>query len=959
VWPLALVPGHEWYEDSHNYRVLKKYLAADQPGENGWFDLHCPLHEDQKRSAGVNFEKNRWSCRAGCGSGTIYALVQQVEAMEMAESWSPESGTTGGFDDATVIELDSRRGKRKQEKGGKPPATPDQVEEWAAVLASDEAGVLGALVELRGIGEATLAAFSIGYSIEHRAYTIPVWSADEKLLNVRMYRPGAARTKIWNWEGMDPSAIYPEKVLKENDRILICEGEWDALIAIDRGFPAVTGTTGAVQWMSKWNRKFEGKDVLICYDRDETGDIASAKVARSLEKFARSVVVVELPLQWSNKHGLDVTDFFHKEGRTPEEFASVLGDARVYAAPKDGEPVKVSVKESYAPGLSGLPMAMTVSVVGKGNQTHLVPSQVTFSCSMNAGPKCHGCPMADADGEMKEDVDPKGPVVLALRDVGTAKRDDVLREEYGIHKCGKMEVDVRSYVTTEMLVVRTSIEEDLSDDDHRSRTIVNVGEYRTDTNSIVRLTGTTYPSPSGQESVFLSWHMDHMESSLDTFALTGADVELMKRFRPSPGQDPLKKLGQIARELATHVTHIYDRTALHIAMDLVFHSALTFRFGDDVLERGWLELLVVGDARTGKSEVAGKLTKHYRLGRMVSCESASIPGLLGAVKPLVGSGNKGWTLEWGAIPLNDRRLVVLDEVSGLAPEQIGALSSLRSSGIAEIVKAEREVTRARTRLIWLSNPRNNVHGMAGYMYGVQSILPLIGTQEDVARFDLATTLGTDDVPSDMINRRRSITSTLEYTSEACHALLSWVWSRTRDQIVWDKDAEDEVYRAAMRMGEEYVPAPPLVQMQNVRVKIARVATAIAARTFSSDKSSECVLVTKAHVEAAVRFIDHIYGVPTFGYKEISRRIKDDSRAANSEKGFITDYLEARPLLARFLVSCGGTFRRQQVEEMMNHSKEEANAIIMQFTSRGMLHSTDDTSYRISPELNDVLRKMKI
>lgn len=866
------------------------------------------------------------------------------------------TGTTGEFDEATIIDINSRR-KRKQ--SGKPPATEEQVREWAAAFESDTEGVRSALVERRGIGTATLAAHSIGYSVDLRAYTIPVWSMDGHLLNVRVYRPEAVKTKIWNWEGMDPSAIYPEQVLKENDSIIICEGEWDALIANDRGFPAVSGTTGAVQWMSKWNRKFKGKDVTIVYDRDETGDIASAKVARALDGVARSVLIAELPLPWSNKHGLDVTDFFHNERRSPEEFEAVLRNARVFAAPKDGEPARVSVKESYSPALSGLPMQMTVSVVGKGNQTHLVPEAVDLSCSMNAGPKCHGCPMADAEGNMSETIDPQSPVVLALRDVGTAKRDDVIRENFGIHKCGKMDTNVRSYMTTEMLVVRTSIEEETTEDDHRSRTIVNVGEYRTGTNSIVRLTGTTYPSPTGQESVFQAWKLHHMESGLDTYELTGHDVELMERFRAAPRQSPLKKLGQIARELATHVTHIYDRTALHIAMDLVFHSALTFRFGDDVLERGWLELLVVGDARTGKSEVATKLSKHYRYGRTVSCEAASIPGLLGAVKPLVGSGSKGWTLEWGAIPLNDRRQVTLDEVSGLSHEQIGQLSSLRSSGIAEIVKAEREVTHARTRLIWMSNPRNNVHGMRTYMYGVQSIVPLIGSQEDVARFDLAMTLRTDDVPSEAINRRRSVNSSNKYTSEACHALLSWAWSRTRDQVIWEPEAEDRVYESAMDMGERYVPDPPLVQMQNVRVKIARVAVAIAARTFSSDATNEVIKVRAAHVQDAVQFIDHIYGLPSFGYKDISSRIKSDSRTARGEMGFVEDYLRGRPLLARFLVSCGGTFRRQRLEEHLNHSKEEANAILMNFTSRGFLMSVDEFNYRISPELNDVLKGMKI
>lgn len=950
------VPGDEWYSDSHNFKVLGPYLASDRPGENGWWDAHCPLHKDAKRSAGFNFDTNKWSCRAGCGSGTIDGLVEQLEAMEMADAGS-NGQFTGGFDEATVIDLDSRRTRSKS--GGKPPPSSEDIASWAAALASDEDGSLTKLIELRGIGQSTLQNHFIGWNGDLRAYTIPVYDVEGKLLNVRLYGPSRVKTKMWNWEGMEPSAIYPENVLKENDAVAICEGEWDALIAIDRGFPAVTGTTGAMQWMPKWNRKFKGKDVTLVYDRDETGDAASGKVARNLEGVARSVMIAELPLPWSAKHGQDTSDFFHKEGRAPEEFAAILKGAKVYAAPRDGAPAQVSVLESYNPGLSGLPMSMLVSVVGKGLQTHLIPKEVTFSCSINAGPKCHGCPMADSEGNMTETVETGSPLVLALRDVGTSKRNDVLREHYGIHKCGKMDTDVRTFQTTEMLVVRTSIEEDAQEDDHRSRTIVNAGEYRTGTNTIVKLVGTTYPSPTGQESVFLAWGIEPVESSLDNYVVTGEDIELMDRFRPAPGQDVLKKMGHIARSLTTHVTHIYDRAALHIAMDLVFHSALSFRFGGDVLERGWLELLVVGDARTGKSEVATKLSKHYRLGRMVSCEAASIPGLLGAVKPMAGASGKGWTLEWGAIPLNDRRLVIMDEVNGLAVEHIGQLSSVRSSGIAEIVKAEREITRARTRLIWLGNPRNNTGGMATFMYGVQAIPPLIGSQEDIARFDMAMALGTDDVASGVINKRQRVTSFNKYTSDACHTLLLWAWSRTKDQIVWESEAEDEVYRQAMDMGSFYVPNPPLVQMQNVRVKIARLAVAVAARTFSSDRSGEKIIVKKAHVAAAVRFLNHIYGLPSFGYAEISRRIKGDDDKAQGEKGFIQDYMLGREGLPEFLARCGGTFRRQQLSEQMNWGNEEANTVIQIMASKGFIRSEDEWSYRILPPLNDVLRKMKM
>jgi hypothetical protein len=50
--------------------------------------------------------------------------------------------------------------------------------------------------------------------------------------------------------------------------------------------------------------------------------------------------------------------------------------------------------------------------------------------------------------------------------------------------------------------------------------------------------------------------------------------------------------------------------------------------------------------------------------------------------------------------------------------------------------------------------------------------------------------------------------------------------------------EAKVFDAANEMGKLYIEDPPLIQAANVRIKIARVAVALAARTFSTDASRE-------------------------------------------------------------------------------------------------------------------------
>jgi DNA replicative helicase MCM subunit Mcm2 (Cdc46/Mcm family) len=90
---------------------------------------------------------------------------------------------------------------------------------------------------------------------------------------------------------------------------------------------------------------------------------------------------------------------------------------------------------------------------------------------------------------------------------------------------------------------------------------------------------------------------------------------------------------------------------------------LSFDFDGKRIQRGWLELLIIGDTRTGKSEVAVRLCKFFNAGEVVSCEAASFAGIIGGLQQYGGA--KEWSINWGAIPINDRRLVVLDECGGL------------------------------------------------------------------------------------------------------------------------------------------------------------------------------------------------------------------------------------------------------------------------------------------------------
>jgi hypothetical protein len=685
---------------------------------------------------------------------------------------------------------------------------------------------------------------------------------------------------------------------------------------------------------------------------DHAGSAANRKVAKALERVAKEVRTVELPYRMKPKHGKDLTDFWleHDE-RKWQELLRIANENVHSGDVEEVDPGDSAVIDSFDARNVGKALKLTVTIKGKRDPGYSVVREAAMSCTRDAGEKCNVCPLYPAQGEDLLIIQPNDPVILELLDSTRGQVGDILRNAYGTPKCSKLTIDPLEYQGVEILFARPSVDHaNGKSEDYKNIKITSVGRHDTTPNNTVQVVGALYPEPRRQLNEFQAWMVDRLQTSIDVFEMTPGVARSLRKFQPAEGERPLKKLGRISRELATHVTKIYGRPELHAALDLVWHSCLGFSFDGNRIDRGWLELLVVGDTRTGKSEAATRLAAHYSAGEIVSCESASYAGIVGGAQQF---GSKGeWAITWGAIPLNDRRLVVLDEVSGLTPEAIAQMSSVRSSGTAEITKIQQERTYARTRLIWLGNPRNA--RMGDFTYGVQAIPPLIGNPEDIARFDLAMCVRAGEVPAEEINRSHA-EGKLTYHAEACSQLVRWVWSRKPEQVKWARGAEQAVYKIAQELGERYVEEPPLVQVANVRIKVARLAVALAARLFSTDASHECIVVKKEHVEDAVAFLDRLYEMPSFGYAERSREAIADAAEARAMYDDIKGYLRTQHGLAKFLRNAG-TFRRQDLEEILNIERSEANAVINNLWSNRMVRK-EKGDVRVMPALHDLLREV--
>jgi len=929
-------------------RLLAPYLVGDKPthrnqdGTREWH-IHCPIHGDVKRSASINVDKGVFFCWR-CGGMPITALIRRKD------EWLPPGASANGSDPNLNGQPDKPRRR----------LTEGMVGGWHSALMSDDAAQQW-LRERRGITPETLEKYEIGLK-EGKLYTIPVRDAEGNLLNVRYYnpRPQGESPKMFSEYGYgSPPQLYPIASLNEKpDTVLIAEGEWDTLLALQHGFSAVTKTSGATTWRSEWNGWFEGKTVYLIPDRDDDGIKGAHKIGRALKRIA-DVRLIELPYDLVAKHGKDLTDFLLDNG--PEELRQLMGTAKRASTskPRPEEPEMVSVLETFNSRRVGEPVRVVTTIKGRKEPGYSVPKKVRLLCTQDAGTKCLVCPLNGMNGEAEVDISPADPLVLAMVEAPTTGVNQTIADSFGVPggKCGKLQIEVNEHQAVEVLFGRPALDHtDGSDNSpdaaaYKTIKITSVGRHDTAPNNTVSVVGALQPNPKTQANEFQAHELERLETSVDSFTLDKDTIALMHKFAPRKGQTPLKKIAEISRNMSEHVTHIHGRPEMHALMDLIFYSPLSFHFGGEYVPRGWLEALVIGDTRTGKSLAAERLVRHYGGGEIVSCEAASFAGVVGGLQQL---GGREWIITWGVVPLNDRRLVVLDEVSGLTPEEIAQMSDIRSSGQAKLTKIQQETTWARTRLLWMANPRNAT--MQNYTYGVDAIKPLIGNAEDIARFDIAMAVTQYDVAAETINKRVE-DGELRYSAEACHALLMWTWTRTADQVVFNKPTERKVFDLANEMGKLYIEDPPLIQAANVRIKIARVAAAMAARTFSTDASYEKIVVTPQHVEDAVAFMNRIYGMTAFGYRERSREILSDRLAAEENREDIEQYLVSYPLLAKHLRNAG-KFRRQDLEELLAISKEEANAIINKLYNARMVRRVLGDIY-VEPTLHTLLRGIKL
>lgn len=777
-----------------------------------------------------------------------------------------------------------------------------------------------------GLRSDVTSQFGCGYDQRSGRLVVPIQNAFGLVVNLRFYKPRRLRKPndptVYNYVsdkgtaterrygGNELFSWHEFRQFTDDYPVFIVASEKEAMLAKQLGLQAVAATAGEGSWVADWSDSFVGRRIGLLMDPDAGGEQATARLLGLLSPIALVVKSVVLPFGRGHTGPADLDDWVVRCGGTGERILAIFDerdDTPSSRPAKSGSTLKrvlPSQRGSVAPEATNVeriggepttgpkvPTAYTGDAGGSLPLDAIRRTPEALNRVVTSQGLVSGIAQRSFSIPWKFRITPKqGPPKIYTVAVGRELLGFINAPDSQIIKailtlCGSSgrntTVEAIEHLTVtelELIPLAASAVASNSESTYTVQRCYSVG-LTLGANLAYEFKVIPTTMPQTQETVGIIVEAAEQNRQVD-FKLDEAAIKRFQAFQPPSekgGGDSCdvtwKQLERLAAEVAEHHTHIYERADWHMVVLLTFFCPIQWTWPlDGKTQRGWMNTLALGDTKTGKSEVTSIVTSQLlQCGDIINSENCTMVGLVGgAIKGASGQ----FMLRWGRIPLADRKLVVLEELSGLSVEEISNMSDVRSSGVARLDKGGlASQTPARTRLLCLSNVRSKTKRLADFLSGVKAVQELVGHAEDISRFDLIITLTDGEVSAETINRASTRRTTRPSWSLADIRLLcQWVWSLRPEQIVITDDAARRCLELTLGLGKDYHSGIPIFKASSDRHKIARIAVAIACLQFSFAEGS--VRVLPSHMEAAANLLRKLYDKPNLGYREWSRQMFD-------------------------------------------------------------------------------------
>ena len=887
------------------------FLNFEKRTENQLYAC-CPFHKEKTPSFTVNEETGEWYCHAGCGGGAEKEFIAKYydvsnEVAKYALSYYSQHGSM-------------------------PFPTEEQIESWHKNLCNMPREI-EAMSEY-GWTKQIVDDLHIGFYDDR--IIIPIKSRTGYWVNARRYLPVHRRNsdshnaKCLNIRKLGQKRYYPYEAFDE-DKIYVVEGEKDCIAARAQGFNAVTSTGGSAI-PSEEIYLFKNKDVVLMLDTDSVGKRNVKNYVTLLKGVARSIQIVDLPVK-------DFADYY-REYKNVDIEQYTRDYAEVQQAEESVEATDITlVRSEFTENLNTWVKLNKMSVSGVEPKIYTVPTKLKVVCKNAACSK--PCPLAfsnSSDAAQYVDVDPRQ--MLQFIDSADSAQDTFLRKLYG---CRSITAEPVDYINCQKVIFQESASfiDGLEESSFESRYgIYMYTDFRLNATLKYNFEACRVTDPRTQKNYYMI-----------------RSAENLGMLRPVVNEDNFEKFRKVAREssnfqelINTYYNEWLPALAIEGRPDLFGALILTYCSVTEIpwqagIIKGWLDTMVIGDTRTGKSQMAQRLVKTLGMGGYINGENARRTGVIGGVQRFGDS----WVITWGAIPMNDRGLLIIDEASGLEVDDIKDLSSTRSSGAVTLNKIVKGEARARTRLIWLSNPRSGRNLADFYWKGYGAFQEFIPVAEDQARYDLVLTAAREDI--DVLD---GIDSEVQPKVEPWIDLFNAAWGLPAEDIIFPQGFKAKVREVSHRINDEYGGGPLIVGVA-VHEKLLRICCAVA--VLCGEIHEGKLYVSEKHLEWAYEFLKMTLEKKSFAYADYIREFKRAQSKKAENISFIRGLLSVHPAL-RILLS-SSSFKGFQFQEILGIDRTDSAKIMSDLITRGLLRPISNATYVPDKLLMEIAKQMEV
>lgn len=765
----------------------------------------------------------------------------------------------------------------------------------------------------------------IGYSTDG-GIDIPIIYKD-RIMDVVQYFPGGVpkyRRRKSSMSGFifpyDQWINVPKKI-----NTIVCAGEKDCITARQYGFNAISFTGGEQTVPSIFLKDFKDRNVYIVYDNDNTGKNGAVQLATKLKPYTKNVYIADIS-SICVKEKEDVWDFFNKYKKTKQDFIQMLSNSTLVTdemciKEKNKEIPLISLHQATTPKYVDKLVRTNVQVIATTDQTFRLPTQIiatkkstknSDNDTMNVG----DIRVWDLEPKNYKDVFYLISSKLKEQQIDTNIKEVLLkisRKETGITITKKYAIPVYQCVVTD--IINPTDSSPLTEFQAYSlNNKLENGKRYTITYKLV-------PHPQdGQKLIMVIKDIEETDDFLDNFQITNEIKNSLRKFQPTSSKEEKFK---DTVERVKGILHADYNDTLITLIDLWFHTVLQFNVGVFKNIRGYLDMLIVGESRIGKSSTVAALQEMYELGRIVSLagNSATPAGIIGGSNIVNGS----YQTRAGLIPQNNKGAIIFEELVKCNCNLLKDLTEVRSSGKVRISRVNGNIELpALVRMLTLTNPKpigNMSKPINEYPNGISILTDLIGTAEDIARYDVIAIFG--------FNADKEIDPFFvpldPYPKEDYKNRIRWIWSRKPDDIVISKQIYNYTISKCNEINKKYVSHIKIFGIEFWQ-KVIRLAIAIAGYLVLTDETFEKIIVDEYCVDKAINLLVEIYDNPTFKFKEYCEN-ENKYKIAEPNDIEIMQSLYATNSLVLDTLYNHTTISRQQLQSISGLNTESFNRLI--------------------------------